>query len=211
MRKHVLLGAMLLAFAGQAAAAPAKSHCRVGEVSSLKGTVERVRQSVTATPQVGEKICRGDLFRTKAGSVAELHLRDGTKLTVGKDSELVVKEYRIYRKKPNVALFDLVKGAFRSVTGSITERPHRFEVSTSVATIGVRGTDFWGGFGVTPDGALDVIMLSGKGVYVKNDKGQVELDKPGLGTTINADGSLGEAKAWPEEKLGRAVATITPE
>ena len=54
-------------------------------------------------------------------------------------------------------------------------------------------------------------MLSGKGVYVKNDKGQVELDKPGLGTTINADGSLGEAKAWPEEKLGRAVATITPE
>jgi hypothetical protein len=75
----------------------------------------------------------------------------------------------------------------------------------------VRGTDFWGGYGVTPDGALDVIMLSGKGVYVKNDKGQVELDKAGLGTTIKADGTLGEVKAWPEEKIGRAVATITPD
>jgi hypothetical protein len=108
-------------------------------------------------------------------------------------------------------LFDLLKGAFRSVSGTITKRPHRFEVKTSVATIGVRGTDFWGGFGVTPDGALDVIMLEGHGVYVKNDKGQVELDKPGLGTTVSADGSLADPKAWAAEKLNRAVATITPD
>ncbi len=54
-------------------------------------------------------------------------------------------------------------------------------------------------------------MLSGKGVYIKNDNGQVELDKAGLGTTIKADGTLGEVKAWPEEKVGRAVATITPD
>ena len=152
----------------------------------------------------------GDLFKTAAGSVAELTLRDGTKLTVGKDSQLAIREYRIYRSKPNLALFDLVQGAFRSITGSITKRPHRFEVTTRVATIGVRGTDFWGGYGLTPDGALDVVMLSGKGVYVKNDKGQVELDKHGLGTTIAVDGAPTEAKTWGEEKLGRAVATITP-
>lgn len=208
-----LLPAILLATvaAGTAEAGNHERHCRVGEVGMLKGKVELVRQSQTLQPESGTRICRGDLFRTSPGSVAELKLRDGTRLTVGKDSELVVRDYRIFRKQPNIALFDLVKGAFRSVTGSITKRPHRFEVTTSVATIGVRGTDFWGGFGVSPDGSLDVIMLSGKGVYVKNDKGQVELDKPGLGTTIAADGALGDAKVWPEEKLGRAVATITPD
>ena len=209
MKKQILLITVLMSGAASAAHNPA--HCRVGQVAGVKGTVELVRHSETVTPQVGAKICRGDLFRTKPGSVAELTLRDGTKLTVGKDSELVIRDYRIFRKQPNIALFDLVKGAFRSVTGSITKRPHRFEVTTSVATIGVRGTDFWGGFGVSPDGSLDVVMLSGKGVYVKNDKGQVELDKPGLGTTVTPSGNPAEPKAWGDEKLQRAVATITPE
>ncbi len=188
-----------------------RHHCLVGQVSSIKGTVELERKANKITPVEGTKICKGDKFTTAQGSVAELKLRDGTKLTVGRDSQLVIREYKIYRKQPNVALFDLLQGAFRSITGSITKRPHKFEVKTAVATIGVRGTDFWGGYGVTPDGALDVIMLSGKGIYVKNDAGQVELDKAGLGTTIKADGTLGEVKVWPEAKVNKAVATITPD
>ena len=210
--KKIYLLPILLGLSTQVLADHTPRHqCRVGEVTQIKGKVELERHNNTITPTEGTKICKGDKFTTAFGSIAELKLRDGTKLTVGKDSALVIKEYKIYRKQPNVALFDLLQGAFRSITGSITKRPHKFEVKTSVATIGVRGTDFWGGYGVSPHGALDVIMLSGKGVYVKNDKGQVELDKAGLGTTITADGSLGEVKAWPEEKLGRAVATITPE
>ncbi|MCC6373202.1 MAG: FecR domain-containing protein [Moraxellaceae bacterium] len=203
----ILLGLGNYAFADHTP----RHHCLVGQVTSVKGTVELERKSNKITPVEGTKICKGDKFTTAQGSVAELKLRDGTKLTVGRDSQLVIREYKIYRKQPNVALFDLLQGAFRSITGSITKRPHKFEVNTGVATIGVRGTDFWGGYGVTPDGALDVIMLSGKGVYIKNDNGQVELDKAGLGTTIKADGTLGEVKAWPEEKVGRAVATITPD
>lgn len=206
-----LLPMMLLAMSTYAAADHTPSHkCRVGEVSQIKGTVELERKNQKSTPTVGTKICRGDKFITTGGSVAELSLRDGTKLTVGRDSQLVIKDYRIFKRQPNIALFDLLQGAFRSVTGSITKRPHKFEVNTTIATIGVRGTDFWGGFGVT-DGALDVIMLEGHGVYVKNAKGQVELDKAGLGTTVSADTLPTEPKAWAEEKVKRAVATITPD
>ncbi len=207
--KRLLLTVLMLASV-QANAGISAKNCRIGEVTQLTGTIEVQRQKETITPTQGMKICRGDLFKTAAGSIAELKLRDGTKLTVGKDSQLVIREYRIYRSKPNIAFFDLLQGAFRSITGSITKRPHRFEVTTRVATIGVRGTDFWGGYGLTPDGALDVVMLEGHSVYVKNDKGQVELDKPGLGTTITVDGAPTEAKTWGEEKLTRAVATITP-
>jgi len=208
--KRLIIPVFMLLSAQVSAADMANKNCRVGEVMQLTGTVEVQRQKETITPTQGMKICRGDLFKTATGSVAELKLRDGTKLTVGKDSQLVIRDYRIFRSKPNIALFDLLQGAFRSITGSITKRPHRFEVTTRVATIGVRGTDFWGGYGLTPDGALDVVMLSGKGVYVKNDKGQIELDKAGLGTTITVDGAPTEAKTWGEEKLTRAVATITP-
>lgn len=224
--KAVLLSALLLTM--PALALSYDKNCRVGQIVQIKGVVEVQRQGQSLTPAQGTAICRGDTFKTAAGAIAELKLRDGTKLTVGKDSQLVIRDYRIYRNKPNLALFDLLQGAFRGITGSITQRSHRFEVSTRVATIGIRGTDFWGGYGLSPDGALDVVMLEGHGVYVKSAQGMVELDKPGLGTTVKVEkliskGVNGEdvttevavaptaAKSWGEDKLKRAVATITPD
>ena len=196
---------VLMLLPGLVTAAP----CRVGEVVRLVGDVSVVRPARQFTPILGMKICIGDRFVTGPSSIAELRLRDGTLITVGKGSDFTVREYRIYRNKPNVALFDLSQGAFRSITGFITRRAHRFEVRTAVATIGVRGTDFWGGYGLTENG-LDVIMLSGKGVYVQTATGTVELDQPGLGTTVQTGGAPLTPLAWGPDKVQRAVATITP-
>lgn len=183
--------------------------CRVGAVTRVVGSVTLERYGRSFTPFEGLQLCRGDRFVTGAGSIAELTLRDGSRITVGKDSEFRISEYRLYKDKPNLALFDLTRGAFRSITALITKRPHRYEVRTPVVTIGVRGTDFWGGYGLTPNGGLDVVMLEGHGVYVKTAAGQVELDKPGLGTTVV--GGMAQAPAvWAPDKLTRAVATITP-
>lgn len=194
---------LLLSFSAQA------EPCRVGEVLRVVGEVVVQRQTQAFAPFAGVGICRGDRIITQRDSIAEIRLRDGTLLTVGKSSEFVIRDFRIYRDQPNVALFDLVQGAFRGVTGFITRRPHRFEVSTRVATIGIRGTDFWGGFGLTENG-LDVVMLEGHGVYVKSSAGTVELDKPGLGTTVLPESGPTAAKAWGEPKLKRAMATVTP-
>ena len=196
---------VLMLLPGLVTAAP----CRVGEVVRLVGDVSVVRPARQFTPIIGMKICIGDRFVTGPSSIAELRLRDGSLITVGKGSDFTVREYRIYRNKPNVALFDLTQGAFRSITGFITRRAHRFEVRTAVATIGVRGTDFWGGYGLTENG-LDVIMLSGKGVYVQTATGTVELDQPGLGTTVQTGGAPLAPLAWGPDKVQRAVATITP-
>ena len=196
---------LLVLLPGLATAAP----CRVGEVVRVVGDASVVRPARQFTPVTGMKICRGDRFVTGASSIVELRLRDGTLITVGKASDFTVREYRIYREQPNVALFDLAKGAFRSVTGFITRRAHRYEVRTAVATIGVRGTDFWGGYGLTENG-LDVIMLEGKGVYVQTANGTVELDKPGLGTTVLTGGAPSAPVAWGPDKVQRAVSTITP-
>lgn len=184
--------------------------CRVGAVLRVVGDVTMQRQARSFMPFSGLQVCRGDRFVTGPGGIAEVRLRDGSLITVGRSSEFVIREYRIYNDKPNVALFDLVRGAFRSVTGTITARAHRYEVHSRVATIGVRGTDFWGGYGLSGNG-LDVVMLEGHGVYVDSATGgHVELDQRGLGTTVPEGGAPAGATVWGEEKLRRAFATITP-
>lgn len=170
--------------------------------------IERFGQVFDAGTDI--TICKGDKYVTDSASIIQLTLRDGTVITVGKDSEFTFSDYKIYKDKPNVALFELAKGAFRAVTGFMTKKPHRFEVKTSLATIGVRGTDFWGGFGLTENG-LDVVMLSGKGVYVTNNQGEsVELSSSGFGTTVIATTAPTIPNKWGDEKVAKAVSTITP-
>jgi hypothetical protein len=179
-------------------------------VTSVSGsvTIERYGQVFDAGTDI--VVCKGDKYITDSASIIQLTLRDGSVITVGKDSEFTFTEYKIYKDKPNLALFELAKGAFRAVTGFMTKRPHRYEVKTALATIGVRGTDFWGGFGLTENG-LDVVMLSGKGVYVTNNQGEtVELDAEGLGTTVIAQSAPSGPKKWGDAKVAKAVATITP-
>jgi hypothetical protein len=185
-------------------------QCNQGKVTSVAGnaTVERNGQVISL--EIDSTVCIGDIYVTDAASVAQLKLRDGSLVTIGKDSQFKINEYKIYKNKPNVALFELAKGAFRIVTGYMVKKPHRYEVKTVDATIGVRGTDFWGGFGLTENG-FDVLMLSGKGVYVTNNNAEtVELDADGLGTTVIAGAVPSLPKKWGEAKVAKAVATITP-
>jgi hypothetical protein len=182
--------------------------CVIGKVVRVVGQVTLQRQAHSIAPFEGLGLCQGDRISTAADSIADLRLRDGTLLTVGKGSELVLREFHLYKQKPNVALFDLIKGAFRGITGLISARPHRFEINTPVATIGIRGTTFWGGFGLSGD-KLDVVMLEGHGVYVKNAAGEVDLNAPGQGTTVGNGEVPAAAKTWPDAKVQRAIATIT--
>jgi len=185
------------------------ANCNVGKVDQVNGNAVLERYSQKFRLGTDMTVCNGDKYQTDATSVVVLKLRDGSVITVGKDSEFVVNSYHLYKSKPNEASFELIKGAFRSVTGLISARPHRYEIKTSMATIGIRGTDFWGGFGLT-DG-LDVVMLDGHGVYVRdNDGNTVELDKPGLGTTVLPGQLPSDPKAWGDEKKAKAIATITP-
>lgn len=199
----------LLALACLAAAPAQAASCRLGTVTQSAGDASVLRDGKSTPVQVGDGICEQDRYVTAANGVVALRFRDGTQLTVGKSTEFVIAKWRERRFRANEATFDLVKGAFRTITGAITKRAHRMEIRSPIATIGVRGTDFWGGIDLTP-GGLDVVMLEGKGVYVVNDAGRVELTTAGSGTTVMPGAAPGEARTWPAEKVARAVQTITP-
>ena len=206
--KIIINGFALLLYATSTLALAAK--CNVGNVESIKGNVKLERNERSINVGTDVFVCNGDKFITDSASVITLKLRDGSLITIGKDTEFKVAEYKIYKNKPNLALFELTKGAFRVITGFITLRPHLFEVKTAIATIGVRGTDFWGGYGLSENG-LDVIMLSGKGVYVKNNLGEsVELADAGFGTTVIDGLAPSQPIKWDAVKLAKAVASITP-
>lgn len=193
-----------------ALAAQDSRSCRVGDIVKVHGKVEILRGGATHVPVAGERICVKDKFMTDKRGVAELKLSDGTQITVGRNSSFIIQAWAPRRFRANVATFELVTGAFRALTGAMTERRHRFEVKTNIATIGVRGTEFWGGLGMSPD-SLDVIMLNGKGVYVRNDAGTTEISEAGKGVSVRAGGKPGDAAAWSPEKVKKAVATITPD
>ena len=206
--KLLISGFALLLYATSIMASAAQ--CNIGSVDNIIGSAKLERNGRSINVGTDVLVCKGDKFITDSASVIRLKLRDGSLITIGKDSEFKVAEYKIYKNKPNVALFELTKGAFRAVTGFITQRPHRYEIKTTVATIGVRGTDFWGGYGLTENG-LDVIMLSGKGVYVKNNDGEsVELEDDGFGTTVIDGLTPKQPSKWDEDKVAKAVASITP-
>ncbi len=79
-------------------------------------------------------------------------------------------------------------------------------MSTPVADIGVRGTEFWGG---PLDNKYGVLLLRGE-VSVSNQAGSVKLAAPGQGTDIPSPlEAPGPVAAWAPDKIDRAIATVT--
>src|SRR3990170_4030155 len=89
--------------------------------------------------------------------------------------------------------------AFRFTTGRIKAmKQHKIAVSTPVADIGVRGTEFWGG---PIEGQYGVLLLEGE-VTVSNQVGSVTLSAAGQGTDIPSPlDPPGAVKPWAANKI----------
>jgi hypothetical protein len=101
-----------------------------------------------------------------------------------------------------------VIGAFRFISGQVSKLASSdVSVATPSATIGIRGTEFWGG---PIDGqSLGVFLIDGA-VRVSNAAGEQNLSLPGQGTNIATPGAApGPVTIWPPDKVSRAVATVT--
>jgi hypothetical protein len=80
-------------------------------------------------------------------------------------------------------------------------------VTTPAAAIGIRGTEFWAG--PIDNQALGVLLVEGV-VRVSNAAGAQILNRPGQGTNIARPGAApGPVTLWPQDKVNRAIATVT--
>ena len=115
----------------------------VGAVILAKGVVTASGPETPArTLAKGSEVHHGETIVTASDSFVVVKMRDDSKVTLRPRSEVTLEAYSEEPGKEE-ALFNLVKGGLRALSGSIgKKRPESYRVETSIATIGIRGTDF---------------------------------------------------------------------
>ncbi|HYC45343.1 MAG TPA: FecR domain-containing protein [Burkholderiales bacterium] len=137
------LGLLLSATARAAEPQPGAAAKAVGEVIFVEGIASA--QLPGATPrflQKGEPLFEGETVSTGAQGFAIIGFTDGTKFTLRPNTSFQIDRFR-HGGGTDSAIFRLLKGGMRAVTGLISKRdPKAMEVNAVTATIGIRGTSF---------------------------------------------------------------------
>ena len=110
----------------------------VGDVAALRGT-ERVRLTAGAAVNVGDTVVTG------AQSHAQIRFADDALVALKPDSEFRIERYNFTGASDGgeVAVFRLLKGGFRTLTGQIGRlNRDQYQLLTTQATIGIRGTHY---------------------------------------------------------------------
>ena len=138
--KHLvaLLFLCLFVVAGGQARAAA-----IGTVVASFGSPTATGPGGTRTLQSGAAVFEHDKITVSSGN-AQIQLLDGTKLVLGSNSSLVLEKFLLRGgdTAQNVSV-DALRGTFRFITGKSPK--NAYNIQTTNATIGIRGTgfDFW--------------------------------------------------------------------
>lgn len=146
----------------------------VSAVANAAGKVEFVAGAVSATSAAGSErqlakgdvLASGDLVRTGQDGLAQLRFDDGGRIALQPKSEFRIDEYAYQAtdKSKERGFFSLLKGGMRTITGQVgRDNRDAYRVTTSVATIGIRGTEY------------RVVYLDDGGVALWTAEGAVEV------------------------------------
>ncbi len=120
----------------------------VARIVDIKGEVSAKnvadKNSKDRLLSLGGPLYSEDTLRSKKDSYALMLFRDGEKITLQADSEMVIAQYHFQHEgKKDQALYRLTTGGMRALTGSIGKTNREaYSIDTPVATIGIRGTGF---------------------------------------------------------------------
>jgi hypothetical protein len=206
-RKRLRLFALLFVIGLPLAVNAADDPAAVGVVDKVENEAKVVSGEIAAAAIIGTKVHMKDELRTGPEGRLKVTFRDSTVLTLGENASVLIDRY-VYDpdRSTGATVLLATKGAFRFASGRIKEmKGSTIAVTTPMADIGVRGTEFWGG---PIEGKYGVLLLEGE-VVVSNQAGSVTLSQTGQGTDIPSPlDPPGEVKPWSEEKIARAVATV---
>jgi FecR-like protein len=138
------LTAAVFGVAGFASSAPL--FAQQGYVHEVSGTVRgQVGSGQPASVGRGMTLPVGSAVTTEANSYAVLKFEDGTVVLLKENTSFQVQSYSYNPKaaENSNAVFNLLRGGLRLVTGLVTSRNRdSLRVATPHATIGIRGTEF---------------------------------------------------------------------
>jgi hypothetical protein len=119
----------------------------IGKITALSGDVSISRASQNISATIGFELEEKDKIATKANARVQLVFQDKTVISLGKNSTFDIEEYFYDTQKPSEtkASFKVARGIFKTITGQIGKiNPNQFTLKTKSASIGIRGTIFFG-------------------------------------------------------------------
>ncbi|MDV7340544.1 cadherin-like domain-containing protein [Terasakiella sp. A23] len=115
----------------------------IGTVDNVEGAVSVTHvDGTTEFLNVGDKVYQGDILETETGSGIGITLADTSVFSLGEEGQLVLDEL-VYDpgNQEGSAVISLVEGTASFVSGQIAKiNPDAVNITTPVATIGIRGT-----------------------------------------------------------------------
>jgi hypothetical protein len=165
----------------------------MGSVVEVQGRPTAAGPEGSRALSAGSDVFEGDTVTVGDGN-AQLLLDDGTKLVVGPSSRLQLQAY--LRRNTSTASKISVKalrGTFRFITGNSPKSA--YNINTSNATIGIRGT----GFDFTVKDRTLIAVLKGA-VRVRGRNGQAVNTQSGCGVAEAGGKSVKARELKGEEK-----------
>ena len=143
--KGQLFPSVILAL-GIAGFFPAASAFGAAVVQESKGDVRAGATPAESKPVApNQRVLSGGLVTTASGSQVVLRFDDGQIVALHENTQFRIENFSYRRQEPEAdrAVFVLLRGALRAVSGALGKRsPDAFSLSVQTATIGIRGTDF---------------------------------------------------------------------
>lgn len=115
----------------------------VAKVVALKGKVEVANKNKRQLA-VGNPVFNAEKLVSSEDSYAQLQFIDGSSVSIQAKSAVRINNFKYSKTgKDDRSVFSLIEGGLRFVTGLLGKKDKKaFRLNTSVATIGIRGTDF---------------------------------------------------------------------
>ena len=148
------------------------SFAEIGSVTKGSGAIyfKAKGEKKWIVAEVDIEINEGDRIRTGTDGRMELLLQDGSKLSIGNNTEMEITRFLIDKDKRSGTIF-LIKGKLRAIVAKFSGRTD-MKVKTPTAVAGIKGTDFI----VMNEGKANVLFGQEGAVAVKGkDKETVAL------------------------------------
>jgi hypothetical protein len=175
----------------------------VGTVTRLEGDATAAMNGLVRSLDPGSVVHMEELVSTGPETRMEITLTDESVIILSDRTIASVADfvYMPEEEKGNIT-FSLLRGAFRAISGKIAQFKDRdVAFRTPVATIGIRGTDFFGGF---EGSKLGIALLDDSAVNVENDFGGVDLAGQFQGTDVEPGKAPEEPHEWPQWRIEKS-------
>lgn len=167
-----------------------------GVVTHLSGTLTaRATEGASRLLSVKSEVKEGETLSTLDNTYARIKFSDGGEVVLRPNSQFAVSSYAYKNGEPQSDNFavGLLKGGMRMVTGLLGKRnPEKVSVTTTTATIGIRGTHF--GLLMCQGDCINIPTISGRppqdGLHIDVADGSIQASNP-AGTQLIGAGQFG--------------------